>query len=245
MQVTDEALLLTKRKFLENGFIITAFTRAHGVYSGLLARGTKGTNTLQPGSLINMSWTARLNDQLGTIKAEPVKAYSSAFLNKKKYLLAVSTMLELLSFSLPPQHPYRDLYKMTLGFLDNLAAGKFKWHEYFSLEMSLLAASGYGLDFSSCPISKTSEDLVYVSPKSGQAISAEAGKDYDTKLLKLPKFLLDKSEPKSDTEIQEAGSLIGYFLVRYIYKTKPLPQTRNMLMKSIDNNVTSSARGAM
>src|SRR5208282_2033846 len=49
-----------------------------------------------------------------------------------------------------------------------------------------LAELGFGLDLASCAATGATADLIYVSPRTGRAVSREAGEAYREKLMRLP-----------------------------------------------------------
>jgi DNA repair protein RecO (recombination protein O) len=86
-----------------------------------------------------------------------------------------------------------------------------------------LAVLGFGLDLSSCAATGAADDLAYVSPRSGRAVSRAAGRPYHDKLLPLPAFLVSDT-PAAPPEIAAGLALTGYFLHRHLL----LPQGRNL-----------------
>ena len=56
-------------------------------------------------------------------------------------------------------------------------------------ELALLDELGFGLDLVAVRGDRANDNLIYVSPKSGRAVSASAGDEYKDRLLRLPGFL--------------------------------------------------------
>jgi DNA repair protein RecO (recombination protein O) len=100
---------------------------------------------------------------------------------------------------------------------------------YVSWEVGLLDALGFGLDLRTCAATGTTENLRYVSPKSGRAVSAEAGEPYRERLLPLPAFLLQSVDFSVDAaEIADGLRLTGHFLFERVLAAhhRPLPSAR-------------------
>ena len=97
-------------------------------------------------------------------------------------------------------------------------------------ELQLLAELGFGLDLDSCAATGRTAELVYVSPKSGRAVSREAGAPWHDKLLALPAFLgADSPGTPSPAELRDGFALTGFFLARHVYEPRgeSLPEARH------------------
>jgi DNA repair protein RecO (recombination protein O) len=108
-------------------------------------------------------------------------------------------------------------------------------------ELALLEELGYGLDLSSCAATGATTDLVYVSPKSGRAVSAEAGAPYQDRLLALPAFLRAEAAARTVTEADlSAGfALTGHFLEARVLAPREmaLPEARSRLLSYLGRPV--------
>jgi DNA repair protein RecO (recombination protein O) len=105
-------------------------------------------------------------------------------------------------------------------------------------ELAMLAELGFGLDLSSCAATGTANDLVYVSPKSARAVSADAGAPYADRMLKLPAFLIGSGQnaaPRAE-DIANGFQLTGYFLSRDVYEPRgaTIPDSRGAYIASLD-----------
>src|SRR6478735_6729671 len=56
-------------------------------------------------------------------------------------------------------------------------------------ELAMLAELGFGLDLENCAATGATSELIYVSPKSGGAVSRAAGDPWRDRLSPLPAFL--------------------------------------------------------
>jgi DNA repair protein RecO (recombination protein O) len=90
-------------------------------------------------------------------------------------------------------------------------------------EFQLLAELGFGLDLATCAVTGRDKDLAYVSPKSGRAVSREAGEPWKHKLLVLPAFLYETvADDPSPQEVADGFALTGFFLLRHALEPRGL-----------------------
>lgn len=253
MQWADKGILLSIRKHGENSAVARIFSPEHGVYAGVIRAATSKTmrGMLQPGNVLNVIWQARLSEQLGTFKCELLEAHTALMMNDADKLAALSSACVLMESALPERHPYPKLYKIFEHFLDLLtqipnpeSRIPTSWpQDYVRLELAILSEAGFGLDLSRCAATGSTEKLVYVSPKSGRAVSAEAGKPYHDKMLPLPQFLLQalplegerEQNGKNPAEILAGMHLTGYFLDHWLLEPhkRKLPAVRRRLMEQL------------
>jgi DNA repair protein RecO (recombination protein O) len=138
---------------------------------------------------------------------------------------------------LPERHPSPHLYTVFQAFLGILRDDS-DWAEaYVRFELALLAEAGFGLDLARCAATGQSAELVYVSPKSGRAVSRTAGAPYHEKMLPLPGFLQDsdKNNRPGPAEILDGLQLTGYFLAHWLLEphNRKMPAVRSRLKKLI------------
>jgi len=234
MDWSDEGVVLGVRPHGEAGAVLELFTRAHGRHLGLVhgGRSRKLRPILQVGNHVDAAWKARLADHLGHFTLELRKSYAGEVMEDKTALAAMTSMAALARL-LPERDPHPNLFEVTLfvlGYLDDPAvwpALVVRW------ELALLDELGYGLDLSSCAATGKTTDLVYVSPKSGRAVSAEAGEPYKDRLLTLPSFL--QAEPTgtvTEHDLTAGFALTGHFLEARVLRPREmeLPETRSRLL---------------
>lgn len=230
MQWTDSGLILSVRKHGENSVIIHAFSRGYGRYAGLVRGGVgrRLRGILQPGNEVELTWRSRLADQLGAFTVEARKSRASLLFDTPDALAGGSSALALLDIVLPEREAHATLYEATLLLFDALADAPDIWPLLLARwELGLLGEIGYGLDFSACAATGATSGLVYVSPKSGRAVSREAGAPYHDKLLPLPGFLCartlddDAGEEVSPADILNGLALTGYFIEKFIGEHHP------------------------
>lgn len=234
MDWRDEGTLLSVRKHGETSAIIEVFCAEHGRHSGVVRGGTsrKIAPILQPGAQLDLAWRARLEDHLGAFTVEPLKSRAAAIMSDRAALAGLNAITALLTFALPEREPHPRLYAHTQTMLDLLGHAEAWPVAYLQWELALLEDLGYGLDLTACAVTGDVEDLTYVSPKSGRAVSAEGAGDWADRLLPLPPELL--GVVTSDfAGIREGLKTTGHFLTHGLAHAlggKPLPEARARLV---------------
>ena len=226
MEWTDEALILSVRAHGETASIVELFTRDHGRHLGLVhgGRSRKKRPILQIGNHVEATWKARLADQLGQVNLELRRGYAAQVMDDA-FALAGLTSMAALARLLPERDPHGALFEISmflLSFLDDPDV----WPAlYVRWEIALLEELGYGLDLSACAATGTQDALIYVSPKSGRAVSASAGEPYADKLLNLPPFL--RPERSAHTGVHD--TIAGLALTEHFLQTRVLlPREQSM-----------------
>jgi len=226
-------LILSVRRHGEYDAIITVLTQNNGRYAGLVKAGSsrKQKGLLQPGNIIKATWRARLDEHLGTITADLVHSYSAELMQDANRLAALSALCALVDAVLPERQPQPEIEKLTVDFLE-LLSGPGWAARYARWELSVLRDLGFGLDLSTCAGTGSVENLIYVSPKSGRAVSAEAGAPYADRLLALPGFLADEEADAPDAQVVSALALTGHFLETHLFnpQRQHLPAARSRLI---------------
>jgi DNA repair protein RecO (recombination protein O) len=241
MDWRDEGILLAVRPHGESAAIIETLTREHGRHSGLV-QGGKGKTlspVLQPGTQLSLEWRARLSEHLGHFRIEPVRSRAAAIMADRAALGALNAIGALLVTLLPEREPNREVYDQTLDLTDALAAGEWDWPaRYAHWEVGLLSALGFGLDLSRCGATGVTTDLVYVSPRSGRAVSREAGGAWADKLLPLPGFLIGHGQPTIGA-VRESLRMSGWFLEHWAcpaFEREALPEARTRLTRLFETH---------
>jgi len=186
---------------------------------------------LQPGNLIRVAWRARLAEHLGGFNVELIEAHAARVLDDARALATISTLAGLTRL-LPERDPHPRLYETALALLRSLEHAEIWPTLLVRWELQLLGDLGFGLDLTECAATGTDADLTYVSPRSGRAVSRDAGQPYCNKLLRLPAFLLDDAAMASETDILAGLALTGHFLERDVLAPHGLamPQARERLI---------------
>ncbi len=243
----DEGILLAVRPHGESAAIIETLTRAHGRHAGLVhgGQGSRLAPVLQPGAQLDLKWHARLAEHLGNFSVEPVRARAAAIMRDRAALAALNAVGALLIAFLPEREPNPGLYEETLALADALAAGHADWPAaYARWELALLAALGFGLDLARCAATGATEDLAYVSPRTGRAVSRAAGDAWADRMLPLPEFLVGRGQPTTGA-VCKALRTTGHFLEHRVcpaFERAALPEARNRLLRVLDRHAMQGPR---
>ena len=233
MDWSDEGIFLSGKPLGEAGLIAEILTLEHGRHLGLVrgGRSRRLRPTLQPGNMVRVTWQARLSEHLGGFNVELMEANGARVLDDPRALAAIGTLGELVKL-LPERDPHPELYATTLHVLRSFGEPDIWPALLVYWEYQLLQELGFGLDLSACAATGVLEDLVYVSPRSGRAVSRDAGAPYGDKLLALPGFLLDGTAPLRETDIAAGFALTGFFLERDVLEPHgmKLPSARERLL---------------
>ncbi len=233
MEWRDHGILLTVRRHGEGAAIIDVFTEEHGRHAGLVRGGAsrRMAPVLQPGAQLDLTWRARLEDHLGSYQAEPLRSRAAAALSGRLALAGLNAVTALLAFGLPERQPHGDLYKQSEQLLDLLANEELWSLAYLRWELALLEELGFGLDLTACAATGATEELIYVSPKSGRAVSRKGAGVWADRLLPLPPVLRGEGEA-GDEEILIALRTTGFFFEAHLAKSlhQPAPEARGRLL---------------
>jgi len=237
MDWSDEGIFLSGKPLGEANLIAEILTLEHGRHLGLVrgGRSRRIRPTLQPGNLVRVTWRARLSEHLGGFNVEPMEAHGARALDDARALAAIGSLSGLVKL-LPERDPHPELYATTLHVLRSFAEPDVWPALLVYWEVQLLQELGFGLDLSECAATGVVEDLAYVSPRSGKAVSREGGEPYKDKLLALPAFLMDKTATLSEADIAAGFALTGFFLERDVLKPHGLkfPSARARLLELLD-----------
>lgn len=224
MQWTDEAILLGVRRHGETSVIAEVMTRERGRHMGMVRGGRSRTMqpVLQPGNRLELNWRARLDEHLGEFKVEPVKLRAAQLMESATAVYGVLALGSLLRL-LPEREPHPHLYEALDVVLEHLGEPATAGELFIRFELAVLNDLGFGLDLVRCAVTGRSDQLVYVSPKTGRAVCRDIGLPYAEKLLALPDFLSDQATKAADVStLTSAFALTGYFLHRHVYEPRGL-----------------------
>lgn len=234
MEWRAEGVILSARPHGEAAAILDLFTRDHGRRTGVL-RGGAGRRMaahVQPGNQVLATGRARLETHLDTLTIDPLRPRAAAVLGDRLALAGLSCVCALLARALPERLALPQVYDATQTLLD--ALGMQGWPLlYLHWELNLLGALGFGLDLSACAVTGTPDGLVWVSPKSGRAVSAQGAKGWEDRLLPLPACLIDPSAPTPPEALGQGFRLTGHFLEMGLCAdpgARPLPEARTRLV---------------
>lgn len=249
MEWTDTGFIMGTRRHGESSVIVEAFTPGHGRHLGLVrgGRGTRMRGVLQAGNVATFVWRARLAEHLGHFAVEPEDLRAAGLMADPLALAALNCINALVRL-LPERDPHHELFARYADIVADLT-GPGDWPRRLALfELALLRELGFGLDLDACAATGSRERLVYVSPKSGRAVSEAAGAPYRERLLELPGFLKEEGsavEARMDAPMDalEAGfRLTGFFLARHVFEPRaiPLPEARAQMLRLLRQRATES-----
>ena len=223
MQWTDEGIVLGVKRHGEANAILDLMTRAHGRHLGMV-RGGFGSRLkpiLQPGNTVSATWRARLDEHLGNYTVEALNLRASTFFAASHAIYGLTHLAALMRL-LPERDPHEALYAIFDDMLDHLDEAQVIAPLVVRFELQLLSELGFGLDLEQCAATGTRADLVYVSPKSGRAVSREAGEPWADKMLRLPSFLRERDAQPEGGDIADGFALTGFFLERHVLEPRGL-----------------------
>ncbi|MCK0140929.1 DNA repair protein RecO [Aliiroseovarius sp. F20344] len=229
MDWRDQGALLSVRKHGETSAIIEVFTKEHGRHAGVVRGGVsrKIAPILQPGAQLDVAWRARLEEHIGSYTVEPLRS-RALVMSDRTALAGLNAITALLGFALPEREPHPVLYERTQSMLDLLGVNEAWPTAYLKWELALLEELGFGLDLSECAVTGGRDELAYVSPNTGRAVSAEGAGEWADKLLPLPPELLGAGDGTL-TNVLDGLTTTGHFLthgVAHALGDRPLPEAR-------------------
>ncbi len=242
MEWRDEGLLITMRRHGEAAAIIEVFTAAHGRHAGVVPGGAsrKQAAHLQPGTQVSVAWRARLDQHMGSFAVEPLRSRAGLMADPLG-LAGLNAICAMTHAFLPERVAQPRLYLETLALLDRIEDAGDWAADYLRWEMLLLEDLGFALDLARCAVTGSREDLAYVSPRTGRAVSRGAAGDWAPRLLALPPFLLGQGRALRD-EIAPGFVLTGHFLTRVLAELRAnpaLPEARARLLDLLHRHAPS------
>lgn len=237
MEFEDDAFVLSARAHGEAGAIVELLTARHGRYAAHVAGGAsrKMKPFLQPGAQVLVRYRARVADQLGSASLEPVGEGPSALFDDPLALAGLSAAAAVAAGALPEREPHPGAYLAFAALTGALAHPQIWPAVFVRFEAGLLQELGFGLDLSKCAATGAVDDLIYVSPRTGRAVSRAAGEPYKDRLLALPPFLLGAQAGLASGDVGAGLTLTGHFLEAFIFNplNRPLPPARLWLVERL------------
>jgi DNA repair protein RecO (recombination protein O) len=234
MDWLDEGIVLSVRPHGETAAVVEMFTRAHGRHLGLVhgGRSRKLRPILQTGNHVEVGWKGRMPEDLGSMTIELRRGFAGEAMARASDLAALASFSTLARL-MPERDPHPGLYEISLFVLSFLEQPEVWPALMVRWELGLLDELGFGLDLSKCAATGTVENLIYVSPRSGRAVSASAGEPYKDRLLGLPAFLRGRTDgPITQRDIATGFALTGHFLKTRVLEPRDLamPDARQRMV---------------
>ena len=227
MKWTDSGIILSTRPFGENSRILSLLTPHYGRHAGLIKiPKSRSRLNIEAGTFVEATWNARLSEHLGQWALETTAAMGARLLPYRVPLTALSSACHLTEQCLPERHPYPHLYDLLKQLIEDLLHAPDWQISYVNYELALLKDLGFGLDLSVCAATGQRDDLIYISPKTGRAVSREAGEPYKAQLLPLPSYWVNEGMVP---DIRTSLIVTGYFLGQHLTERQGLPVIRQRL----------------
>ena len=237
MDFHEEAFVLSARAHGDTGVVVDMLTETQGRRGAYVAGGAsrKMKPFLQPGSRVLADYRARTSDHLGSARLEAIGEGVSALFDDPLALHGLAAAAAVAQGALPEREPHPGAF---LAFEALMAAFQIPdvWPAIFvRFEAGLLEDLGFGLDLSRCAATGTMDDLIYVSPRTGRAVSREAGAPYADKMLTLPPFMLGAQAGLIEGDVKAGFDLTGHFLEQFVFhpQNKPLPPARVWMLDKL------------
>ena len=244
MDWQDHGIVIARSKHGESSLIVKLLTREHGLHAGLVrgGGGRRAAPVYQIGNRVAATWRARLPEHLGNYRGELVRAHAAELLDARRPLSALDAAAALVEATLPEREPNGTVFEAFVLLLERLTTPEWA-PAYARFEVSLLAALGFGLDLGSCAVTGATEDLAFVSPRTGRAVSREAAGAWENRLLDLPRFLIESGESADASSVAAALRLTGHFLARQALApaARRMPRARARLHEAVVRLSTGNA----
>ena len=243
MEWEAPVLVLSAATYGENDLVVHVLSEAHGAYRGLARGGASRRQVAmwQPGNLLSARWFARLPEQFGTLTAELVHPSAARILDHRLLLAMLAASCAVADDALLEREPHTRVFDgllrlLTLLSLDPVEAAREGPATLVRWEAILLTELGYGLDLSSCAVTGLTEDLAFVSPRSGRAVSQAGAGAWRERLLPLPRLMLVDDDPGTVADWCDGLRLTGHFLARDAFgqRNRPLPAARTRLLEMME-----------
>lgn len=237
MDFLDDAFVLSARPHGDTGVVAELLTEAHGRRAAYVAGGASRRMKpfLQAGARVAVDYRARTSDHLGSARLEPVGEGPSALFDDPLALTGLAAAAAVAQGALPEREPHPGAFLAFEALMGAFVLPDVWPAVFVRFEAGLLEDLGFGLDLSRCAVTGVMDDLVWVSPRTGRAVSRDAGAPYADKLLTLPPFLLGAQAGLRDGDVGAGLDLTGHFLEQFVFHPldKPLPPARVWLVDKL------------
>lgn len=232
MHFKDIGIIIEKKVLKENSSILSVFSQNNGLYSGVIKEySAKSRSIYQIGNLVDFIWQARLHEHIGNAKCELIKSYTGHIIQDKVKLYAFNSLISLIKITFHERENHNKFFTIFNNYLSELTK-QFNFRQYIKIELAILEAVGYALQLHECVVTQTTQNLSFVSPKSGKAVCTKEGQLYANKLLVLPQFLNNPNLEITNVEKYQALELTTYFFNRYFFEGS-LPSAREQFINYI------------
>lgn len=243
MQWEDTAIILEMNKYSESLTVISCITEKYGLRKGAIRITKANKSYAYPGNVVEISWSSRLEEHLGKFTIQSCDAVYPYLYNNQKKLISLLSICSLCSACLAEKEPQNSLYRQLEDFiyLIKFSEDPNEWIKFLLLlEFHLLSVLGFGLDVSKCVVTNTTNDIAYISPKTGKAVSKAVGEPYKDRLFKVPKIFINSESDYSEEDLKEAFNITKYFFKKHLENMKgvDINECRNMIDCVLFGSVT-------
>lgn len=234
MKFNDEGYIINIKKHGESSAILTVLTRQNGKVVGFVKNGLtkKNLGVYQLGNFVAIEAYARVDENMLSLKVELIAPTAVNFISDAAKLETLASFCGLCNACMPEQMPLERLFYYVDSFFNLILEDNWITH-YSYFEFYLLDFLGIALDLSECSATGTTENLKYVSPKTGKAVCAEAGEPYKNRLFSFPQFILDQNYAPTARELRDLLEMTAFFLNKNFFQTHGLkfpPNRANLLL---------------
>jgi DNA repair protein RecO (recombination protein O) len=240
MEWRDKGILLATKPFGETSLIIDVFTPDHGKSSGVVRGGQskKLKPTLQIGAQLDLTWKARLEEHLGSFQVELIRSRTANVMNDRLLLAGMLSSATLINRFFPTGQVYKQFYESSENLFDLLQFPDIWTLGYLKWELEFLETLGFGLDLEKCAVTGSTEDLKFISPKSGRAVSQSAAGEWSSKLLPFP--VAASGQANSLEDILAGLKVSQFFLEKKVliaFGMEQLPTVRSRFISLIEKKI--------
>lgn len=202
MELSEEGIIINLKPFSGNKHVISILTEEHGKWKGIVPC----TISLNIGDLTTFTWKSRSPDGLGSFFFNNIQSNFILHSQSRLKLSIIKSICDLCTICLTERESCVELFHFLKEHLTDITI-----EDYVLFEIKLLDTLGCPLDFSKCSVSGT-QNVYYMSPKTGRSVCKEVGEKYKDKLFIIPKIFLSNFNTTSNKDIVNALNLIEYFL---------------------------------
>jgi len=237
MIIEDHGIIISTKEFEERYLIVQCFLRNNGLLNGLVRISKASKTDCLLGNIVEATWSARLREQLGHYKFELITNIFAATIFDRRSIYFIRAAFAMSMLVLHEKDKQIELFDNLKLFLLSAIGSNLElfYSTYLSLEFSILRAGGFGLSLEKCVVSGEKEDLFYISPKSGAAVSKKVGAPYHDKLLLLPEKLLNFKNGFSKQELVTCLGITSFFIEKNILSAigKKMPYERELMLETL------------
>lgn len=244
MIIKDEGFVLSAKKYGEKALIVTLLTKSKGKLSGYISDGTtpKLRGLFQTGNKLFFEASARLEENLHRLfRLELLEPNAVMMMSDIKRLEVMTAVIPMMQRLLNENEEVPLLYQTAANFFNSQSTKEMLTH-YAFFEFYCLDYLGIGLSLDCCAMTGKTEDLAYVSPRSGKAVCKEIGLPYAERLFAYPHFIVDKNTSPTYEEIFNVLKMTEFFLKERFFKFHNIvePKSRSLLIHYAEKEDTDA-----